>query len=74
MFANMYEFTARKRPSISQFTICSFQPFPEEESCMAELQDAIFQYMLIKEAKLVEKDLPGLTSVLGFSGWEHQRV
>ena len=32
---------------------------------MAELQDAIFQYMLIKEAKSVEKDVPGLTSVLG---------
>ena len=37
MFANMHEFTAYQRPSISQFTIRSFRSLPEEEQCLAQL-------------------------------------
>lgn len=64
MFTNMYECTAYQRPTISQFTIRSFKIFPEEKRSLDQLQEAIFQYLFIKEGKSVELDLPGLTSYL----------
>ena len=64
MFTNMHDYLAYKRPQIAQFTIRSFQVFPEEESCLAQLQQAILRYMIIKEVKSVDMELPGLTSFL----------
>ena len=64
MFANMHDYLAYERPRIAQFTIRSFQVFPEEESCPAQLQQAILQYMIIKEVKSIDLELPGLTSFL----------
>ena len=61
MFASMYESTAYQRCAISQFTIRSFQLFPEEKSRLVQLREAIFQYMVIKEGKKVEI---GITSYL----------
>lgn len=37
-----------KRPRIAEFTIRSFQVFPEEESCLAQLLQEILQYMILK--------------------------
>ena len=64
MFANMYESTAYQRPAISQFTIRSFQLLPEEVSSLSNLQKTIFQYMVTKEAKSVELNMPGIASYL----------
>ena len=64
MFTNMHDYLAYERPQIAQFTIRSFQVFPEEESCLAQLQQAILRYMIIKEVKSVDIELPGLTSFL----------
>ena len=64
MFANMHDYLTYERPRIAQFTIRSFQVFPEEESCLAQLRQAILQYMIIKEVKSIDIELPGLTSFL----------
>ena len=54
MFANMHDYLAYEIPRIAQFTIRSFQVFPEEESCLAQLRQAILQYMIIKEVKSID--------------------
>ena len=64
MFASMYESTAYQRPSISRFSIRSFQIFPEEESNLDQLRDSIFQYIVLKEAHSEELNLTGLPSFL----------
>ena len=64
MFANMHDYLAYETPRIAQFTIRSFQVFPEEESCLAQLRQAILQYMIINEVKSIDVELPGLTSFL----------
>ena len=64
LFASMYESTAYQRPAISEFTIRSFQLLPEEVNSLNNLQKTIFQYMLTKEAKSVELNMPGIASYL----------
>lgn len=69
----MYEFTAYQRPNISQFTVRSFQIIDEEERCLVQLREAIFQYMVIKEGKSEELDLPSLTSFLSASTYTNDK-
>jgi ribosome-binding factor A len=56
--------TAYQRPNIVQYSIRSFQPFPEEDKTLQELRSTIFQYMILKEVKTNEVDMPGLPSFL----------
>ena len=51
---------------ISQFIICSFRIINEED-CLVQLQEAIFQYIVTKEGKTEELDLPSLASFISAS-------
>ena len=64
MFTNMHEYPDYQRPRIAQFTVRSFQVFPEEDEHLDHLRKFIFKYMVIKEAKTDELELPGLSSFL----------
>ena len=64
MFANIHNYPAYATMQIAQYTLHSFQVFSEEKSCLAQLQQAILQYMIMKEVKSVDLELPGLNYFL----------
>ena len=64
MFTNMHEYLDYQRPRIAQFTVRSFQVFPEEDEHLDHLRKFIFKYMVIKEEKTDELELHGLSSFL----------
>ena len=57
MFTNMHEIPDNQRPRIAQFTVRSFQVFPEDNEHLDHLRTLIFKCMVIKEAKTDELEL-----------------
>ena len=57
MFTNMHEIPDNQRPRIAQFTVRSFQVFPEDNEHLDHLRTMIFKCMVIKEAKTDELEL-----------------
>lgn len=75
VFANMHYYVQYQRPNISQFSIHSLPVFPEEYSCCVQWQNSIFQYLVLKESKPVDVELPSLASFLSamqYSSSQHE--